>query len=102
MVQPWGRVLVPPQGIYITVPLSSAGTNAPIQVEVGMMMLTLLTSINKSLYSVDLCPNSMLNSPLLKPSHEYAYTCSLKLPQICCWGDTALGKIRSVLLTCCK
>ena len=32
-VQPWGRVLVPLQGIYITIPLSSsAGTKASTQV----------------------------------------------------------------------
>ena len=36
MVQPWGRVLVPPQGIYITVSLtSSAETKSPTQVEDG-------------------------------------------------------------------
>ena len=40
--------------MYIS--LSSAGTKAPTQVENGMM-LTLLTLINQSLDSVDLCPN---------------------------------------------
>ena len=30
VVQPWGRVLVPPQGIYITIPLSClADTETP-------------------------------------------------------------------------
>ena len=48
--------------------------------------------------SADLCPNSMLNSPLLKPPHEYACALSLKLPQFCCWGDTALGKYSPSLL----
>ena len=48
--------------------------------------------------SVDLCPNSMLNYPFLKPPHEYAGALSLKLPQFCCWGDTALGKYSPSLL----
>ena len=33
VVQSWGRVLVPPQGIHITTSLSSAGTKAPTQME---------------------------------------------------------------------
>ena len=34
IVQPWVRVLVPPQGIYITITLnSSAGNKTPTQVE---------------------------------------------------------------------
>ena len=44
-----------------------------------MMTPTLLTSVNYSLDSVDLCPNSMLNSPLLKPLYEYAHTPGLKI-----------------------
>ena len=67
-----------------------------------MMRLTLLTSINSSSDSVDLCPNFLLNSPLLKPLHEYTWTLSLKAPQFCYWGDTALGKTPKVLLTGCK
>ena len=36
IVQPWVRVLVPPQGIYITIPLSSSvGTKTSTQVEDG-------------------------------------------------------------------
>ena len=36
IVQPWGRVLVPPQGMCLTIPLSySAGNKAPTQVEDG-------------------------------------------------------------------
>ena len=56
------------------------------------MMLTLLTSVNQDLDSVDLCSNSMLNSPLLKPLHEYTCTLSLKLPQFCCLGTHCFGK----------
>ena len=41
VVQPWGRALGPQP-----IPLSSAGTKAPTQVEAGRMMLILLTSIN--------------------------------------------------------
>ena len=33
IVQESGKVLAPPEGIYITVSLSFAGTKAPIQVE---------------------------------------------------------------------
>ena len=43
IVQPWGRVLVPPQGLYqyITIPLSSsAGTKAPSQAEDGSFQLS--------------------------------------------------------------
>ena len=41
IMQPRGRVLVPPQGIYITVSLSSsAGTKAPTQVEDGNFWLS--------------------------------------------------------------
>ena len=56
------------------------------------MMLTLLTSISQDLDSVDLCPNAMLNFPLLKPFHEYAWTLSLKLPQFRCSGILCFGK----------
>ena len=41
---------------------------------------------------MDLCPSSMLNSPLLKPLHEYTCTLSLKLPQFCCSGRRCFGK----------
>ena len=41
IVQAWGRVLVPPQGIYITIPLSSsAGTKVPTQEEDGSFRLS--------------------------------------------------------------
>ena len=72
--------------------LSSAGTKAPTQVEDGMMMLTLLTSIHQDLDSVNLCPNSMLNSPVLKPLHEYACTLSSELPQFYCSVRGCFGK----------
>ena len=54
--------------------------------EDGRMMLTLQASINQDLNSVDLCPMSMLNTPLL--THEYVSTLSLILPQFCwhCFG----------------
>ena len=60
--------------------------------EDGMVMLTLLISINWNLDSVNLCSNSMLNSPLLKPLHEYACTLCLKLPQFYCLGRHCFGK----------
>ena len=41
----------------------------------------------------------MLNSPLPKPLHEYACILNLKLPQFCCSGDTALGKMTGILLS---
>ena len=41
IVQPWGRVLVPTQGIYITIPLSSyAGTKVSTQVKDGNFRLS--------------------------------------------------------------
>ena len=63
-----GRVLVPPQGIYITVSLSSAaGTKAPTQVEDGNLRLStrfpvevpcyLATSQKKVTYSAAIIPN---------------------------------------------
>ena len=40
-VQLWGRVLVPPQGLYITISLSSSvGTKVPTQVEDGNFRLS--------------------------------------------------------------
>ena len=39
----------------------------------------------QSLDSVNLCPNSMLNSPLLKPLHTYAHNLSIKGLQFCCF-----------------
>ena len=51
-----------------------------------------MTSINYSLNSVDLCPSSMLKSPLLKHLHEYARTLSLKLPQFRCSGRHCFEK----------
>ena len=46
-----------------------------------------MTSVNKSLNSVNLCPKSKLNS-LFKPLHEDTCTLSLKLSQFCYRGDT--------------
>ena len=54
--------------------------------------LILVTSVNYSLNSGNLCPNSMLNSPLLKPLHEYACTLSLQLPQFRYSGRHFFGK----------
>ena len=45
-----------------------------------------MTSVNYSLNSVNLCPNSMLKSPLLKHLHEYARILSLKFPKFCYLG----------------
>ena len=41
---------------------------------------------------MDLCPSSLLSSPLFKPLHDYACTLSLKLPQFCCSGRYCFGK----------
>ena len=42
IVQPWGRILVPPEGIHITIPLSSSvGTKAPTEVEDGNFRLSI-------------------------------------------------------------
>ena len=78
--------------IHNTISLSSSRTKAPSQVENGKMVLTL--DFNQpDLDSVDLGPNFMLNSPLLKPRHEYViYTLSLKLPQFCCFGGYSFRK----------
>ena len=54
--------------------------------------LALVTSINQSLDSIDLFPNSMLNFPLLKSLPTDAHTFSLKLPQFCSLGRHCLGK----------
>lgn len=55
-----------------------------------------------SMDSVELGPNSMLHSPLLKPHNECARTLSSKLPQFGILGCTALGKSLGVLLNDCK
>ena len=58
--------------MHCNVSLSFAGTYVLTQVEDRMMMLTLLTlltSVSDSFDSVDLFPDSMLNSPLLMPLH---------------------------------
>ena len=72
----WSRLPFPPQGIFLTQ---------------GWNLGHLHWQADKILYLL-----SHLGSP------EYACTLSLKLPQFCYWGVTALGKIPGVLLTCCK
>lgn len=52
----------------------------PSQFEDGKMTSALLTEVNQSLGSVDLCPSSMLNSPVLQPPHEHVCPFRLKLP----------------------
>ena len=42
---------------------------------------------------MDLCPDFMLNSPLLHPLYEYACTLAENSPDFAVQGDTALGKI---------
>ena len=53
--------------------------------------LSLIISVSQSLDSVDLCPNSVLNS-LLKPLHECVCPLSVKLPQFCHLGRHCFGK----------
>ena len=55
------------------------------------MMLTLLTSINLNLDSVDLSPNSILKSLCSNPLCEYVCTLSLKGAQFCCSGRHHFG-----------
>ena len=60
-----------------------------------MMLLTFADPHNLNQLepgSVDLCPNSMLNSPLLQPLHEYACTLGLKPSHFCCLGRHCFGK----------
>ena len=69
--------------------LSFAGTKAPTCG--GWNNAPCSQDFNESLDSVDLCPNSMLNFPLLKALHEHAYT--LSLPQtslVLLFGKTLL------------
>ena len=65
---------------------NDGGTKALTQVEDGVMMLTLMTSINYSLDSViDLWHNAKLNFLQLKPLHEYAHACACaqSYPPVC-------------------
>ena len=55
-----------------------------------MMMRTLVAAINSSLDSADLCPNSMLSSPLLKPLHEDACNLQRKSSPILLFGEELL------------
>ena len=67
-----------------------------------LTFLILLTSVNFSLDSGSISPNSILHSLLLKPLYEYAYTTqtlhkcvhtySLKFPQFCSLGKHCSGK----------
>lgn len=57
----------------------------PTQVEDGMIMLMPQTSINQSLDSGNLCPNSMMNSALLKPLKVHTYP-FVKGSFILVWG----------------
>ena len=86
--------LVPPQGKYIAVwsmSLSSAGTKAPLRCRTeGWCWPSWLLSTKA--WTLDLCPNSMLNSPLLKLLHKYPCILSLKLPQFCCLRRHCFGK----------
>lgn len=50
--------------------------------------LTLMTSVNWSMDSIDYSSNSLLN--FLKSFHEYAHTLYLKLPNFCSWEKTLL------------
>lgn len=65
------------------------------------MMRTLLAAINSSLDSADLCPNSMLSSPLLKPLHEDACNLQRKSSPILLFWEELLREIPPlhVLLT---
>ena len=89
-------MLVPPLGTHITIwylSLSSSGKLHPggeWNDDVDLFWSSWLQST--SLNSGNLCPKSMLNSPLLKPLHEYARTLSLKLPQFRCSGRHCFGK----------
>ena len=47
------------------------------------LFLTVMTSVNHSLDSVNLCPNSMLNSSLPKPLNEYACFSFSSVTQSC-------------------
>ena len=80
IVQPWGRVLVPPQGIYIKISLSSsAATKAPTQVEgnnfrLGTRFLehhpvtSQPTKQKKVTHPADLIPNFAYKTSPQKPS----------------------------------
>ena len=58
-----------------------------------MLTFADLCDLNQlKLDSVNLCPSSMLNSPLLKLSHEYACTSELKTSPIRCSGRYCFGK----------
>ena len=56
------------------------------------MILTLSDFNQLKLGLVDLGPNSVMNSLLIKLVHEYACILSLKLPQFCCSGRHSFEK----------
>ena len=65
-------LIIPPQGLYIRIYLSSAGTKAE---HAGWNDDADPPDFNQlKLELCQLCPNRTLNSPLLKRLHEYART----------------------------
>lgn len=78
---------------YTTLPKSSVNRSPETYRMTMNFILNLMTLINQSLDSIDQpLPKSMLNSPLLKPLHEYACILSLKLPQFCGLEMHCFGK----------
>ena len=72
IVQPWGRVLVPPQGIYMTVSLSSsAGTKAPTQVEDGNFRLGAWFLGHRPVTSPPTNQKKVTNPAALTPNFAY-------------------------------
>ena len=71
-VQPWDRALVPPQGIHITIPLSSSsGIKAPTQVEDGNFRLSTRLLEHHSVTSPSTNQKKVTHSAALTPNFAF-------------------------------
>ena len=86
-------LIIPPQGLYIRIYLSSAGTKAE---HAGWNDYADPSDFNQlKLELCQLCPNRMLNSPLLERLHEYACTLAQNLLSFAA-GETLIWEISLV------
>ena len=77
-VQPWGRVLVLPEGIYVKTPSSSVGTKAPTQVEDGDFTLNTRFLEHHPLTSLSTSHKKVTHPEALAPNFAFKYF-SLKI-----------------------
>ena len=70
---------------YFAFKRNEVWTQGTIRMSVEDVLPSKISQIGKN--TVNFCPNSMLNSPLLKPLYQCAWTLSLNLPWFCSLGN---------------